>query len=129
MANSELVTLLAKGVDAWNRWREESTRYTGLDSRRALPALSHLAREPDLSNWDGEIIRKFDMLRFVAKEMPQTTEASDTYSDFLMGRLSKEQERSGWSTLNNANLSQADITCANLSEVRLQAGLFSSTLM
>jgi uncharacterized protein YjbI with pentapeptide repeats len=120
MANSELAALLAKGVDAWNRWREESLRYTGIDSRRVLPELSQFAREPDLSNWDCEIIRKFDMLRFVSEVMPERTEASETYSDFLNGRLSKEQERSGWATLNNANLSQADITCANLSELKLQ---------
>ena len=115
MANSTLVAILAKGVDTWNRWREENAKYDGDTSRN-----DHPAAKPDLTNWDGDSFRKFDINRFVATDIPHPGEIREILLDFYAGQLSREQVRSGWSTLNNANLSMANVSSANLSELSLR---------
>jgi hypothetical protein len=120
MANPELVALLAKGVDAWNKWREENTRYTGWPNLDSNPA-----GKPDLTNWDGEILRNFDMKRFVATYVPAPQEMP------VISDLSKKPElrRYGWANLDDANLTWANISSANLTELSLnRANLFGANL-
>jgi hypothetical protein len=115
MANPELVALLAKGVDGWNKWREESTRYTGFPLD-----YNQLAHEPDLANWDGEILRIVDKDRFIATYIPAPQEMP------IITGLSEEPEhqREGWAKLNDANLARAILCSANLTELSLHRLIF-----
>ena len=112
MANPKHLAILEQGVEAWNQWR----KFSHFDLTR-----SPFGREkPDLRELNCEFLRVFDFDRFRDEYWPHPGETGELYEEYRAGKLSLELQAYGWLNLNDANLSQADMTRADLSYIHLK---------
>lgn len=109
MANAEHLKILKLGVQEWNEWVHP--KYNGRPSAFIRPNLRNL--KPDF-------IKEFDFYRFIENDYPAPGEINELYKDYKEGNLSKKQIKLGWKSFDNINLSYADLSGADLSEVSLR---------
>src|SRR4051812_32172831 len=106
MANEEHVALLKQGVEAWNQHR--SYTYNGRPGGVPMP-------HPDLRELNGDFLRVFDFMRFVAEYVPAPGEIQEMYDAYRDGNLNQEFQRYGWQKLDNINLTSANLSGADIS--------------